>query len=62
MCEARPTCHSWQKKTAPFAFTAATMGFHASTCSSVKMPGVLGSLQVRAVQYQHGSVERWRAS
>ena len=45
VCDARPTCHSWQKNTAPFALTALTMGFHASTCSSVKMPGVLGSLQ-----------------
>ncbi len=44
VCEARPTCQSWQKKTAPLAFTASTMGFQAATCSSVKMPGVLGSL------------------
>ena len=47
VCEARPTCHSWQKKTAPSAFTAFTIGFQAATCSSVKMPGVLGSLHRR---------------
>jgi hypothetical protein len=45
LCEARPTCHSWQKKVAPFSFTAATMGFQASTWLSVKMPGVSGYLQ-----------------
>ena len=48
MCDARPTCQSWQKNTAPSAFTALTMGFHASTCSSEKMPGVFGSLRSSA--------------
>ena len=40
--ETRPTCQSWQKKTPPPSFTAAVMGFHASMCSLVKMPGVWG--------------------
>jgi hypothetical protein len=33
--EARPTCHSWQKNTAPFSLTALVMGFQASICSCV---------------------------
>jgi hypothetical protein len=32
----------WQKKSAPLWCTASTMGFHASTCSCVQMPGVSG--------------------
>jgi hypothetical protein len=36
----RPTCQSWQKNTAPFWWTASTMGFQASTCSVVQTPGV----------------------
>lgn len=43
VCDARPTCHSWQKKTAPLALTAAVMGRHAAAWSAVNMPGVFGS-------------------
>jgi len=37
-----PTCQIWQKKMPPLRWTAWTMGFHASTCSGVQMPGVSG--------------------
>ena len=50
MCDARPQCHSWQKKKAPLSCTALTMGFHASTCSEVCTPGVLGYLKEGARQ------------
>lgn len=42
--ETLPTCQIWQKKTAPLVCTASTMGFHASVCSFVHIPGVLGYL------------------
>lgn len=32
---ARPTCQSWQMKIPPLSCTALTIGFQASTCSSV---------------------------
>lgn len=38
--EIRPACQSWQKKIPPLAWTSATIGFHASTCSFVHIPGV----------------------
>jgi hypothetical protein len=44
-CDARPTCHSWQKNTPPLSLTAFVTGCHAATCSSVHMPGVLGYLK-----------------
>ena len=44
MWETRPTCQSWQKKVAPLSLTALTIGFHASHCSLVKIPGVCGYL------------------
>ena len=31
-CVALPQCHNCEKKKAPFDLTAATIGFHASTC------------------------------
>ena len=43
VCDVRPTCHSWQKKTAPLALTAAVMGRQAAAWSAVNMPGVFGS-------------------
>ena len=35
LCEARPTCHSWQKNMASFSRTACVTGFQASICSCV---------------------------
>jgi hypothetical protein len=34
------------------------MGFHASTCSSVKMPGVLGSLQANVFLRHYGMTQQ----
>lgn len=45
--ETLPTCQIWQKKTPPFSWTASTIGFHASTCSWVQIPGVSLYLQTR---------------
>lgn len=39
-CEAAPTCHSWQKKVPFFFFTVPVIGFQASICAVVYMPGV----------------------
>ena len=39
--ETLPACQIWQKNMPPFSWTASTIGFHASTCSFVQMPGTL---------------------
>ena len=38
--EALPACQIWQKKTPPLAWTASTIGFHASSCCSVQIPAI----------------------
>lgn len=40
----RPECHICKKNIAPLSCTAFTIGFQASTCSCVKIPGVSGYL------------------
>lgn len=40
--DALPTCQIWQKNIPPFACTASTTGFQASTCALVQIPGVCG--------------------
>jgi hypothetical protein len=52
VCETRPTCQIWQKKMAPLSFTAFTIGFHASHCSFVKIPGVWGYLRKMGIPQQ----------
>ena len=39
--ETLPACQIWQKNMPPFAWTASTIGFHASTCSFVQIQGIL---------------------
>ena len=45
LLETLPTCQIWQKMMPPLAWTASTIGFHASTCSLVHIPGVSWYLQ-----------------
>lgn len=42
-----PGCQSWQKKMPPFAWTASTIGFHASICSFDHIPGLFLNLVER---------------
>jgi hypothetical protein len=43
-----PTCQIWQKNIPPFPRTPLTIGFHASTCFFVQIPGV--SLYLECIQ------------
>jgi hypothetical protein len=42
--ETLPACQIWQKNMPPLAWTASTIGFHASTCSFLQIPGVFSYL------------------
>ena len=53
-----PYAKSDKKKIPPLAWTTSTIGFHASTCSFVHMPGVCGYLKIWKIPKKENKITK----